>query len=109
MRPAPFSPAFAFVAARTMRIDGVEFVPGDPIPDGVLSDRRLRQLYEQRKISPTLPAFLDNGASVARALTKRAALEAAQSLADAQEGEGGVEDAPAEQAAPKARQSRKKA
>jgi hypothetical protein len=112
MRAAPFSPDFAYVAARPLTIDGADFHPGDPIPDGALSDRRLRQLYEQRKISPHAPAFLDNGASVAKALTEQAMREAGEGEecpSDAQEGGEGAEDAPTEQIAPKARQSRKKA
>lgn len=115
MREAPFSPAFAYVASRPLTIDGVDYLPGDPIPEGVLQMRRLRQLYEQRKISPHAPAFLANGAAIARKLRKQAEAEAGEG---AEEGDSGAldaldassegEGAETPEPAPKARQSRKK-
>lgn len=115
MREAPFSPAFAYVASRPLTIDGVDYLPGDPIPEGVLQMRRLRQLYEQRKISPHAPAFLANGAEVARKLQKQAQAEAGEGDAeddsealDALDASSGVDGAETPQPAPKARQSRKK-
>jgi len=115
MREAPFSPAFAYVASRPLTIDGVDYLPGDPIPEGVLKMRRLRQLYEQRKISPHAPAFLSNGAAIARKLREQAEAEAGEGVAedasealDALDASSGVDGAETPQPAPKARQSRKK-
>jgi len=115
MREAPFSPAFAYVASRPLTIDGVDYLPGDPIPEGVLQMKRLRQLYEQRKISAHAPAFLANGAEVLRKLRAQAEAKAGEGAADGDSGALDALDAASEgegaespQPAPKARQSRKK-
>ena len=50
-RLLPFSPNAAFVVARRLCLDGVEFEAGQPVPEG-LSERLLRKLYEQRRIAP---------------------------------------------------------
>ncbi|NDC57824.1 MAG: hypothetical protein EBZ50_03140 [Alphaproteobacteria bacterium] len=57
----PFSPDYAFAAAQVVTISGVTYQPGDAIPKGAISERRLRQLYELRRIAPHAPDFLFNG------------------------------------------------
>ena len=39
-----------FVAGKPMRVSGRDFLPGDPFDKSLVSTRRLRQLYEQRKV-----------------------------------------------------------
>jgi hypothetical protein len=42
-----------FVFAKPMRSSGVQMQPGDPFP-GAATERRIRLLYEQHKISPVV-------------------------------------------------------
>ena len=60
--PLPFSPDYAFTALRPLQIAGVSYAAGDPIDASAISEQRLRQLYDARKISPHAPEFLFNGA-----------------------------------------------
>ncbi|CAB4122328.1 hypothetical protein UFOVP32_7 [uncultured Caudovirales phage] len=48
---APFDLAAEFVAARPFLAGGVNFMPGSAIPKGTISERILRNLYSQRKVS----------------------------------------------------------
>ena len=57
----PFSPHYAFSATRALRINGVDYAPGDAIDVSAVGERRLRQLYETRKVTPHAPDFLFNG------------------------------------------------
>ena len=61
----PFSADYAFFACRPVTINGVMYRHGDPVPTTCVAERRLRQLYAQRVISPHVPAFLMNGATPA--------------------------------------------
>lgn len=65
--PLPFSPEYAFTAMRPMQIAGVSYAAGDPIDASAISQQRLRQLYDARKIAPHAPDFLFNGAGEAPA------------------------------------------
>ncbi len=44
-----------FVANKPLTLNGKQYQPGDPIPDGVIPPRRARQMFEQRKITVQLP------------------------------------------------------
>lgn len=63
IQPLPFSPHYDFVAARVVTINGQNLVPGDPVDTSDLSVRRLRQMYENRMITPVAPASLAGIAS----------------------------------------------
>lgn len=58
IQPLPFSPHYDFAAARVVTINGVNHVPGDPVDKTGLDVRRLRQMYENRIITPIAPASL---------------------------------------------------
>lgn len=58
----PFSPHQPLFVLRPITVEGREYAPGEAFPRGIISDRRMRQLYEQRKISAFAPAFIFNGA-----------------------------------------------
>lgn len=68
IHPLPFSPLYAFQVCRVVTINGVEYMPGDRMDDearDALGERRLRQLYERRTITPiapdALPALVQSG------------------------------------------------
>jgi hypothetical protein len=50
-RDAKFSPDHEFVAAKIVMIGGTEIMPGEPIDRSTVSTRRLRQLYERRRVA----------------------------------------------------------
>lgn len=58
IQPLPFSPHYDFVAARVVTINGQNLVPGDPVNKADLGERRLRQMYESRIITPVAPTEL---------------------------------------------------
>lgn len=49
-----FDPAAQFIAARPFRLVGRDLAPGDPVSLAGLPANRLRQLYEQRKVTPAV-------------------------------------------------------
>lgn len=57
-QPLPFSPAYDFMAAKPVTLNGHVLNPGDPVPKDGLNPRRLRQLYEARIITPVAPEQL---------------------------------------------------
>lgn len=103
----PFSPHYDFVAYRPVKIDGVDYAPGDVIDKSKISERRLMQLYTMRSIAPAgfadspKPAYLNNGLGKAdqlRAEIEREEAEAAKNL----KGEGDAQPrSDAEPAAPR--------
>lgn len=46
----PFDPAGPFMARRTVRLNGTLFAGGDELPPNIADDRKLRQLFDLRKI-----------------------------------------------------------
>lgn len=58
IQPLPFSPLYDFVAARVVTINGQNLIPGDPVDKEGLGERRLRQMYESRIITPVAPAVI---------------------------------------------------
>jgi hypothetical protein len=56
--PLPFSPLYDFMACKPVTINGAAYQPGDRMStearDG-LGERRLRQMYESRLITPIPP------------------------------------------------------
>lgn len=54
----PFSPHYDFQARKVMTLNGRAYVPGETIDKEGLGDRRLRQLYDFRMITPTAPEQL---------------------------------------------------
>jgi hypothetical protein len=69
----PFDPDRDFVVARSLRVQGQDLGPGDPVDKTKLSlPRRLRQLYDQRQINMAdEPASRKPKGSVARYKPKR--------------------------------------
>lgn len=62
-----FDPNFPLVAARPIVLHGQKLDRDDPIPSGVLSERRMRQLHEWRRVKHPDPqavmaAFLERRA-----------------------------------------------
>jgi len=58
IQPLPFSPLYDFVAARVVTINGQNLNPGDPVDKEGLGERRLRQMYESRIITPVAPEVI---------------------------------------------------
>lgn len=56
--PLPFSPLYDFQVVRVVTINGRAYVPGDRLDKTSLGERRLRQMYENRTISPLPPEVL---------------------------------------------------
>lgn len=56
--PLPFSPLYDFQVVRVVTINGRAYVPGDRLDKTSLGERRLRQMYENRTISPIPPAVV---------------------------------------------------
>jgi len=54
IQPLPFSEGYEFTVRRVATISGVQYRPGDLLQKDGLNPRRLRQMYEQRLISPVL-------------------------------------------------------
>lgn len=57
----PFSPLYDFQVCRVVTINGVNYVPGDRLDTAArdsLGDRRLRQMYERRTLTPIAPGQL---------------------------------------------------
>jgi hypothetical protein len=101
----PFTPYYDFVVERPMIIHGVALDRGDRVPKDKLNERRLRQLYEQRKIKPAAfgeaapPAFLGLGIGVADKLAAELAAEEGGDDASAPTAPPTIESAPAVAAA----------
>lgn len=93
----PFSPAFDFVWLRPCTLNGVAVEAGDAVDKNQLDERRLRVLFQTRRIAPAgfgdgvKPAYIENGRGVAAKL-------AAQRL---EEGEGDEADAVGPASAPR--------
>lgn len=56
--PLPFSPHYEFRVLRVVTINGRMYLPGDRLDKAALAERRLRQMYENRVISPMPPEVL---------------------------------------------------
>jgi hypothetical protein len=53
--PLPFSPLYDFQVLRVVTINGRQYKPGDRLDKANLAERRLRQMYENRVVSPIPP------------------------------------------------------
>lgn len=85
----PFSPAFDFVWLRECTLNGQPVKAGDPVDKTQIDERRLRVLFQTRRIAPAgfagpAPAYLENGRGKADALARELAAE--------EKGEGGDGD-----------------
>ena len=61
IHPLPFSPLYEFQVCRSLTINGIDYVPGDRMATearDALGERRLRQMYERRQITPIAPEVL---------------------------------------------------
>lgn len=112
----PFSPHYDFVAYRPVKIDGVDYAPGDVIDKSKISERRLMQLYTMRTIAPAgfadspKPAYLNNGLGKADQLRAEIEREEAEAAKNSVKGEGDAQPrSDAEPAAPRGARAAKPA
>lgn len=84
IHPLPFSPLYEFQVCRVVTINGVEYKPGDRMDTearDALGERRLRQLYERRTITPIAPAALP-------ALVQAGPVDGVEAQMDGEPGQG---------------------
>ena len=85
----PFSPLYDFKVCRVTTINGVGYTPGDMLgaeARDALGERRLRQLYERRTISPVAPGVVPEVPAPAPAAAS------AEPVADQARIEGGADE-----------------
>lgn len=111
----PFTPLYDFIVERPMTIHGRTYARGDTLDKTDLSERLLRQLYEQRKIIPSpgfggnpAPRYLNNGLGKADQL--RVEIEREEAEQNSVKGEGDAQPrSDAEPAAPRGARAAKPA
>lgn len=85
--PLPFSPLYDFQVLRVVTINGRQYKPGDRLDKADLSERRLRQMYENRVVSPLPPDVLPALLQAPRKEAEPVAVEPAGQEIDPDNGE----------------------